>query len=89
MAMSGVDTTERENDDIHRRVADRIEREPALIATARARLDRWVARDPQPAWLEWRQALAMLPPGDLAVFLRSRTPRARRMRCSSPFFGLA
>jgi hypothetical protein len=84
-----IDRDEQRNDEIHRRVAARIRREPSVIAEARARLDKWIAQDPLPAWLEWKSALAMLDTDQLAVFLESSTPRARRMRCSSPFLGLA
>ena len=83
------DPIERENDEIHRRVGARILHDPTVIAVAKARLDRWLARDPLPAWLEWKAALRMMTPTEIAEFLRSETPRARRMRCSSPFYGLA
>ena len=83
-----VDPIEQANDEIHRRVAARILRDPSVIAAARARLDRWLVRDAEPAWVEWREALAMLTLAELAEFLGSPTPRARRMRCSSPFYGL-
>jgi len=86
-----IDSSEARNDTIHRRVAARIRRDPSVVAEARERLERWLARDgsePHPAWLEWKVALDMLDPLELADFLESRTPRARRMRSSSPFFGL-
>ena len=86
-----LDPTEVRNDEIHRRVAVEIRRDPRLIEQAVARLERWVARDgdpPDPALAEWRTALAMLEVEALASFLESPTPRAKRMRCSSPFFGL-
>jgi hypothetical protein len=89
---SRIDPSELENDEIHRRVAARIRRDPGVIDEARARLERWLARDgdrPHPATLEWRAAIEMLDPASLAEFLESTTPRARRMRSSSPFFGLA
>jgi len=86
-----IDPAEQLNDEIHRRVAARIRCEPSVIAEARARLERWLAQDgpdPHPAWLEWETVLDMLDPIEVAEFLDSTTPRARRMRCSSPFFGL-
>jgi hypothetical protein len=86
--LGSADPIERDNDEIHRRVAARIRRDPSVIDLARARLDRWLARDPLPAWLEWKTAIALLDREQLAAFLESSTPRARRMRCSSPFFGL-
>lgn len=51
-------------------------------------LDKWLAHDAHPALVEWKIALAMLDPHELAQFLESATPRARRMRISSPFVGL-
>ncbi len=86
-----VDPIEQRNDDYHRRVAAQIRRDPGVIAQALARLNSWIARDgaePLPVRLEWRTALALLEPSQLADFLESTTPRARRMRISSPFFGL-
>jgi hypothetical protein len=87
-----IDPTERRNDELHRRIAALIRREPAVIAEATAALDRWLAQpgvEPLPAWLEWKTALSMLDAPQLADFLESTTPRARRMRTSSPFFVLA
>ncbi len=55
---------------------------------ARALLDRWLSHDAHPALVEWKIALTMLEPDELAQFLESPTPRARRMRISSPFVGL-
>ena len=85
-----VDTIELENDAIHRDVAARIRRDPAIIEQAKARLERWIAAEhpPMPVRLEWRDAMRLLTPTQLADFLESHTPRARRMRVSSPFFGL-
>lgn len=87
-----VDPLERRNDELHRRVAARIRRDHAVIDEARATLERWIERDgaePHPALLEWKAVLAMLEPDELADFLESTMPRARRLRCSSPFAGLA
>lgn len=86
-----VDPTEVRNDEIHRRVAGAIRRDAALVDQASARLARWIAADgqnPRPMLLEWRQVLTMLEPAELAEFLESPTPRAKRLRVSSPFFGL-
>ena len=84
-----VDPTELRNDEIHLRVAAEIRRDPRLIEQATARLDRWMLRGgdpPDPPLVEWKTALAALDPGQLADFLESPTPRAKRMRISSPFF---
>lgn len=60
----------------------------SVIAQASALLDKWLAHDAHPTLVEWKIALAMLEPHELAQFLESATPRARRMRISSPFVGL-
>lgn len=77
------------NDALHRLVAARIREDPAVVDEARAILDRWIAQEPLQAWVEWRTALTLLEPEEIAGFLESATPRARRMRSSSPFLGLA
>lgn len=83
-----VDPVEVRNDERHRRIAAVIRRDPSVMVRAREMLDRWLARDPHPALLEWRAAFLMFEPEDMARFLESTTPRARRMRISSPFVGL-
>ncbi|HEX3481988.1 MAG TPA: hypothetical protein VHT91_43540 [Kofleriaceae bacterium] len=84
-----VDPTELRNAEIHRRAAAEIRRDPRIIEQAAARLERWIVRSgdpPDPALVEWETALAMLDAEQLADFLESPTPRAKRMRISSPFF---
>jgi hypothetical protein len=86
-----VDPIELENDAFHRTIAERIRADPSIIEAARTRLERWIAKEepaPLAVRLEWRSALRLMTPEQLAAFLESRTPRARRMRISSPFFGL-
>jgi hypothetical protein len=84
-----VDPTQVRKDEIHRRVAAEIRRDSRVIQQAAARLDRWMRRSgdpPDPALVEWTIALTSLDAGQLADFLESPTPRAQRMRISSPFF---
>ena len=86
-----LDPTEARNDEIHRRVAAAIRRDPQIIEQARARVERWISGDgaePRPILLEWKQVLAMLDASELATFIESPTPRAKRLRVSGPFFGL-
>ena len=84
-----VDPIEARNDDKGRRLAAAIRKDPALVGRARATLDRWLAATPgSRALLEWRTALDFLDAEQLARFLESTTPRARRMRISMPFVGL-
>jgi hypothetical protein len=83
-----IDLVEAKNDERHRKIAARIRIDPSVIASAGALLDKWLAQDAHPALVEWKAALTMLDPDELAKFLESPTPRARRMRISSPFVGL-
>ncbi len=82
------DPVEARNDERHRKIAMLIRIDPSVISKARALLDKWLAQDAHPALVEWKIALTMLDPPELAQFLESTTPRARRMRISSPFVGL-
>jgi len=84
-----VDPTQVRKDEIHRRVAGEIRRDPHIIEQAAQRLARWMLRSgdpPDPALVEWKIALASLDARQLADFLESPTPKAKRMRISSPFF---
>ena len=83
-----MDPIQARNDETHRKVAARIRQDAGVIAEARARLERWIERDGapiDPALEEWLDALDMMDAQDLAEFLESTSPRAKRMRISSPF----
>jgi len=69
----------------HRAIAAAIRRDPEVVERARETLARWMRDGSHPALLEWQGALMTLTPAELADFLESDTPRARRMRASSPF----
>jgi hypothetical protein len=87
-----VDPIALESDEVHRRIADLIRHDPRVVDEAAATLRRWIARDgnaPHPVLLEWKAVLEMLTPSELADFLESPMPRARRLRASSPFAVLA
>jgi hypothetical protein len=74
-----------------RLLARRLRRNPQLIRLARANLRRWKLRDgkqPRRVFVEWQRILDCLSPNELADFLISDTPMARRLRQSSPFMGL-
>lgn len=76
----------------HRRIADRLRGDPALIAEARARLAQRIAREGapiDPVLGEWLDLLLMLDPPQVADFIESGTPRARRLRISSPLIWIA
>jgi hypothetical protein len=77
--------------EMHRRIAARIRRDPGVIAETRPRLVRIMAREPpppDPALQEWLDLLLMATPDQVADFIASGTPRARRLRTSSPLLWL-
>jgi hypothetical protein len=74
-----------------RLLARRLRRNARLIGLARANLRRWKTRDgeqPRRVFVEWQRILDYLSPSEIADFLVSDTPMARRLRQSSPFMGL-
>src|SRR5262245_42542588 len=71
-----------------RLLARRLRRDTRLLRLARANLRRWMARDgkrPRRVFVEWKRILDYLSPREIADFLVSDTPMARRLRQSSPF----
>ena len=82
---------DRNNELQDRLLARRLRRDGRLLRLARANLRRWKARDgkhPRPAFVEWQHILERLSANEIADFLTSDTPMARRLRQSSPFMGL-
>ena len=82
---------DRENEIQDRLLARRLRRDTRLLRQARANLRRWKARDgkrPRRAFVEWQRILDRLSANEIANFLVSDTPMARRLRQSSPFMGL-
>jgi hypothetical protein len=74
-----------------RLLAQRLRRDTGLLHLAKANLRRWKARDgkrPRRVFLEWQRILDYLSAEEIADFLVSDTPMARRLRQSSPFMGL-
>jgi hypothetical protein len=72
-------------------LAQQLRRGTRKLRLARMNLRRWIARDgklPRPVFLEWQRILDYLSPKEIADFLVSDTPMARRLRQSSPFMGL-
>ena len=80
---------DQENRDRDRRLAAMIRRRPEIIDVAKDNLAKWISiwGESSPAWDEWSLLLKMLTPGQLADFLESNTPKANRLRQSSPFLG--
>ena len=73
-----------------RRVAARLRRDPALVRLAQSNLHRWAGADRphvRPVFEEWHAILHRLNAREIADFLCSDTPMARRLRQSSPFAG--
>ena len=74
-----------------RLLASHLRRNTLLLRQARANLRRWKLRDgsrPRQVFLEWQRILDHLSAREIADFLVSDTPMARRLRQSSPFLGL-
>ena len=81
------DPTEQRLIELDHRIAARIRSNPGMIAEAKARLVDVMTReapDVDPVLGEWLDILLMLEPAGIADFLESTTPRARRLRISSP-----
>lgn len=74
-----------------RLIASKLGRNRRALRIARENLRRWMARDGRkvrPVFREWDRILDRLTPAEIANFLRSDTPMARRLRQSSPFAGV-
>ena len=74
-----------------RLLANRLRGDTRLVRLAKANLRRWKARDgkrPRPIFVEWQRILDRLSAREIADFLVSDTPMARRLRQSTPFLGL-
>lgn len=74
-----------------RSVAAELRCDGRLLRLARANLRRWIARDGKhvrQVFTEWRRILHYLTADEIADFLISETPLAKRLRQSSPFAGL-
>ena len=72
-------------------VAAKIRRNPSLVNIAKENLRRWIERDGgfvHPAHAEWLDILQFLEPSELADFIESETPKANRLRQSTPFTGI-
>ena len=82
---------DRRNAEEDRSVACHLRRDRRILRQARANLRRWMARDGKrvrPVFAEWWRILERLNADQIADFLISDTPLARRLRQSSPFLGL-
>jgi hypothetical protein len=74
-----------------RLTATKIRRDPSVVNIARANLRRWMESDGDfvhPVHAEWLDILQFLEPSELADFIESDTPKANRLRQSTPFAGI-
>jgi hypothetical protein len=81
---------DRINAEQDRVIASRLRRDRRVLGLARRNLKRWMARDkrPRPVFVEWNLVLTRLTPREIADFLESGTPMAKRLAQSSPFAGV-
>ena len=82
------DWIDRRSAALHDAVATKIEANPEFLAIARANLSRWLSTNPSQALLEWQHVLEHSSLAQLIELLRSPSPRAVRLRQSSPFAGV-
>src|SRR5213595_733651 len=74
-----------------RLIAARLRRNPAVLRLARSNLRRWATADGRRirvVFRQWQAVLQRLNAREIADFLCSDTPMARRLRQSSPFAGV-
>src|SRR6478735_5139274 len=82
---------DRINAEQDRRIAARLRRDGRALRMAQSNLRRWMARDGRNirgCFQEWHQILTRLSRREIADFLCTDTPMARRLRQSSPFAGV-
>jgi len=73
-----------------RAIASKLRRDSGVLVLARRNLSRWMAGDGpgvRSVFLEWGRILRRLTRAEIAAFLISDTPMARRLRQSTPFAG--
>jgi hypothetical protein len=74
-----------------RQIAQRLKHDSGLLKLARRNLKRWMGKEGRnipPAFREWQRILELLSAAEIADFLCSQTPMARRLSQSSPFAGI-
>ena len=76
---------------LDRATAAKIRAQPELIQIGRANLRRWMQHDDgfvHPVHAEWMDILNFLTPAEIADFVVSDSPKANRLRQSTPFTGI-
>jgi hypothetical protein len=73
-----------------RQIASRLRKDKRVLALARRNLKRWMAneRRQRRVFVEWNLILTRLTAEEIARFLVSDTPMARRLSQSTPFHGV-
>jgi hypothetical protein len=74
-----------------RMIGAKLRASPGLVEVAKANLERWRAQgggELAPAHREWELVLRFLTPTELADSIESETPKANRLRQSSPLAGI-
>ena len=82
---------DRVNAEQDRLIAQKLRRGDKPLKIAQENLKRWMRKDgrkPRPVFIEWHNILERLTRREIADFLVSETPMARRLRQSSPFPGV-
>ncbi len=84
------ETLDRIAADQDRLIASRLRRDRRVLRFARRNLKRWMVRDrhPRKVFSEWNLVLTRLTAVEIADFLQSGSPMARRLSQSSPFAGV-
>ena len=78
------------NMELGRIIAEKLKKQPELLALARSNLERWIAQShgtPPPAHLEWKGILEKMHPDEIMDLLTQDSEDARRLRQSNPFAG--
>lgn len=75
---------------MHTLIARKLAQAPGLLDVARRNLGRWAERwgGDTPMWLEEWQSILKRPWREVAAFITELSPRATRLRQSSPFAGV-
>lgn len=72
----------------HTAIAERLQRQPEILAKARQRVKGWLSAAPEAPFYakKWAEILAG-DPSSIAAFLAERSELAEELRSSSPFAG--
>lgn len=87
----GHDARERRAARLNQTIARLLDQDPSIIKRAQKHIERLLAEDAGPAahdLREWEDILKQYSPRRIREFLVSETPRAERLRQSSPFFAV-